>query len=287
MKVLTSRPLMINAYVQKDGDHVRAINWGDDINDLFIRFLTKRDIAIYFDTAIAMVLKMPNYLCIGSTLNYLTTPQTIVWGAGVIDDQIDMRAVPKQVLAVRGPLSRDYLRRRGIDCPEVYGDPALLIPYFYQPKFIRPTKGKIGVIPHYSDKRSTVWSAIKESNKDLTFIDIVNYGKWTDFIDQICDCDAIFSSSLHGLVVAESYGIPSYWFEVSRKVIGNGFKFRDFYASIGKSIAEPILLHDSSDLPALIASHSWVPGRIELSKLLAACPFELKEPIRYEHPLDL
>lgn len=187
LRVLISNPLMINAYVQKDEDHVRGVNWGDDINDHFIRFLTKRDIAIYFDTPIAMALKRPNYLCIGSTLNYLTTPQTIVWGAGVIDDQLDMRAVPKQILAVRGPLSRDYLLRRGIDCPEVYGDPALLIPYFHQKNRPNPPgTGRIGVIPHYSDKLSPVLSAIKEKDSALNFIDIVNYGGWTDFVDQVC-----------------------------------------------------------------------------------------------------
>lgn len=287
VKTLASNPLVINAYVEKQGEHVRPVNWGDDINDHFIRFLTKRNIAIYFDTPIAMALKMPNYLCIGSTLNYLTTPQTIVWGAGVIDDDLDMRAVPVQVLAVRGPLSRNYLLSRGIACPEVYGDPALLVPYFYRPTAETSRKRNICVVPHYKDIVSPALAVIRQNQPGLKFLDIARYNKWTDFIDQVCDCEAVFSSSLHGLIVAEAYGIPNYWIRVSGNVIGNGFKFRDYFASIGKSITEPMVLDENSDLGELKAAHPWHPGQIDLKKLLAACPFKIKEALHHEHPLDL
>lgn len=288
LRTLYTNPLLINAYVEKSEDGVLPVNWGDDINYHFIRHLTKRDVAIYFDTPVAMALKRSNYLCIGSTLNYLPTRQTIVWGAGVIDDSLDMRAEPERVLAVRGPLSRDYLLARGIACPEVYGDPALLIPYFYRPTRYESTRRKrIGIVPHYKDKDSPVLAAIGRNHPDLDFLDIVNYGKWTNFIDRLCDCDAVFSSSLHGLIVAEAYGIPNYWIQVSGNVLGNGFKFRDYFVSIGKTITEPIVLDENSDLGELKAAQPWRPGRIDLKKLLAACPFEIKEPLRHEHPLDL
>ena len=288
LKTLCFNPLVINAYVEMTGDRVRSVNWGDDINYHFIKYLTKRDIAIYFDTPLAMALKRPNYLCIGSTLNYLPTRQTIVWGAGVIDDTLDLREEPASILAVRGPLSRAYLLSRGISCPEVYGDPALLIPYFYKPTPSRRSRDrKICVVPHYEDKESPILESIRRNHPDLRFLDIATYGKWTDFIDRVCECDAVFSSSLHGLIVAEAFGIPNYWISVSDKVIGKGFKFRDYFASIGKPITAPIILDETSDLADLMVSHPWSPGRIELRKLLEACPFEIKEPMRHEHPLDL
>lgn len=286
--MLSANPLVINSYVEKEGSQVRLINWGDDINDHFLRHLTKREIAIYFDTPVAMALKMPNYLCIGSTLNYLTTPETVVWGAGVIDDTLDMRAAPARVLAVRGPLSREYLISRGVACPEVYGDPALLIPYFYKPPSSEATRiPKIGVVPHYKDKDSPVLASIIQNHLEVEFLDIANYGKWTNFIDRVCSCDIVFSSSLHGLIIAEAYGIPNYWISVSGSVIGNGFKFRDYFASIGKAITEPLVLDENSNLEKLVQEHPWKSGKIDLKKLLAACPFQIKEALQHEHPMDL
>ena len=288
VSTLLANPLFVNAYVEKVDGKVRSVNWGDDINDHFIRSLTQREIEIYFDTPVAMALKKPNYLCIGSTLNYLSTKQTIVWGAGVIDNKIDLREEPAKVCAVRGPLTRDYLLARGIDCPEVYGDPALLVPYFYRPaRFDRPRDGSICIIPHYQDKASPILAAIAATHPELRFLDIANYGKWTDFIDRICECDVVFSSSLHGLIVAEAFGIPNYWISVSGKVIGKGFKFRDYFASIGKQISEPVGLDETFNPAAFAGSNLWSRGQINLTKLLDACPFKIKEPVRYEHPLDL
>lgn len=286
VRTLLVNPLLINAYVETVDGRARPVNWGDDINDHFIRLLSGREIAIYFDTPIAMAFKRPNLLCIGSTLNYLTTPQTIVWGAGVIDDTLELRARPAQVTAVRGPLTRDYLLARGIDCPKVYGDPALLLPYFYLPEAMK-SRGRIGIVPHYKDQNSPVFAAIRRAHPELEFLDIANYGSWTGFVDRICACDVILSSSLHGLIVAEAYGIPNYWVRVSESVLGRGFKFRDFFASLGKTTQEPASLDEDFDPQAFLAAQTWSPGRIDLKKLLTACPFEIMEPIRHEHPLDL
>lgn len=288
LKMLVSRPLIINAFVKKSGGTVRQVNWGDDINYHLLKYLTKREIVIYFDSPFAMALKMANYLCIGSTLNYLSTRETIVWGAGVLDPGLDMREEPAHVTAVRGPLSRDYLLSRGISCPEIYGDPALLLPYFYQPALSNPKlPDKTCVVPHYADQGSPILDAIRRNHPDLAFLNIAHYGKWTSFIDQIRGHSAVLSSSLHALIVAEAYGIPNYWISVSDNVIGRGFKFLDYFASIGKSITEPFVLDAASNPAELVAAHRWSAGRIDLKKLLAACPFEIKQPVRYEHPLDL
>ncbi len=59
-------------------------------------------------------------------------------------------------------------------------------------------------------------------------------------IDNILSCEIILSSSLHGLIVADAYNTPSSWIKFSNKVYGNGFKFRDYYASIGYE-EDPIL----------------------------------------------
>ena len=67
----------------------------------------------------------------------LTNKNTIIWGAGVIDDKANLPAKPLKVLAVRGPLSRKYLLKKGIECPEIYGDPAMLMKYIYKPILLK------------------------------------------------------------------------------------------------------------------------------------------------------
>lgn len=286
LRVLYERPLMINAYVEVVDGRVASVNWGDDINYHFIKFVTNRPVAIYFNTPVAMALRLKNYLCIGSTINFLPTRKTIVWGAGVIDDSLELRERPDVVRAVRGPLSREYLLEKGIPCPEVYGDPALLIPYFYRPS-VQKSSGnfRIGIVPHYADQGASVMLRIRRDHPEVEFIDIVGYGNWTDFIDRICACDVIFSSSLHGLIVAEAYGVPNHWISISDSVLGNGFKFRDYFASIGKPHASPIFLGEDSDLIGMLDGLTWTQGRLDVKRLLNACPFEIVEPVRYEHPM--
>ena len=50
------------------------------------------------------------------------------------------------------------------------------------------------------------------------------------FISQLTECEFILSSSLHGLIMADSFGIPNQWMVLSDKVEGKNFKFYDYYS---------------------------------------------------------
>ena len=80
-----------------------------------------------------------------------TKPNSIIWGTGCIDKGM-IGEKPSKVYAVRGPLTREELLKKGIECPEVYGDPALLYPMIYNPKVEK--KYKWGIIPHYIEFES-------------------------------------------------------------------------------------------------------------------------------------
>jgi hypothetical protein len=53
-------------------------------------------------------------------------------------------------------------------------------------------------------------------------------------------CDLIVSSSLHGLIIADAYGIPNAWLNAKNVHRGNSWKFYDYFASVGRSSFEPV-----------------------------------------------
>ena len=63
------------------------------------------------------------------------------------------------------------------------------------------------------------------------FIDVQNEPETV--LKEISECENIISTGLHGLIIADSYGIPNCWCEISDKILGNRFKFHDYFSSFG------------------------------------------------------
>ena len=129
--------------------------------------------------------------------------------------------------AVRGPQTRAFLIDKGYDVPEIYGDPALLLPQYYKPKIEK--KFKLGIIPHYSD-----YELVEEWYKDEDHINIINLMTLSieSTTDEILKCHKIVSSSLHGIIVAHAYGIPAVWQKFSENLFGDDIKFQDYFESV-------------------------------------------------------
>jgi hypothetical protein len=158
-------------------------------------------------------------LAIGSVVRFAEAGQT-VWGSGAM--WVNDRPSPKaRYLAVRGPLTRDAVLRAGGECPEVYGDPALLLPLVHNTP-VEPVHD-LGVVPHYVDPAPEGdWAVISPLSGDPLSV-----------VDQIRQCRAIVSSSLHGIIVAHAYGIPAAWVRLGNRLDGDDTKFRDYAASVG------------------------------------------------------
>ena len=171
-------------------------------------------------------LRVPNLLLVGSILACADT-MSYVCGAGFISSRSRLQFAPKDIKCVRGPLSASLLGRQGIHFAYPYGDPGILAPRIF-PKN-ESAENDIGVIPHYIDM-NTRWV---ESCRDqgLAIIDVLS--PLDEFFKSLQRCKVILSSSLHGLIFAHAYGIPALWIELSDNVIGNGFKFFDYYLSMG------------------------------------------------------
>lgn len=145
----------------------------------------------------------------------------IVWGSGLLrgkDHYWWHRFRKLDIRAVRGPLTRQALMNNGYECPKVYDDPAILMPLFYQPED-QEKKYTFRVVPHmiYGSTYPNCLSPYTES--------------WKEFIDGLVQSELVISSSLHGIILAEAYGIPAILLNDHDM---NLFKYRDYYHSTGR-----------------------------------------------------
>jgi pyruvyltransferase len=100
------------------------------------------------------------------------------------------------------------------------------MPYLFKP-VVQRKKG-IGIIKHYADQtRLDALSSdeIREINAQQDPLKV---------IQEICECDVILSSSLHGVIIADSYGIPACWLNPEAKLWIKPepiIKYQDYYLS--------------------------------------------------------
>jgi pyruvyltransferase len=195
-------------------------------------------------------------LAIGSVLHH-AQPGDVVFGTGSIrEERHNGRGI--RFLAVRGPQTRATIDG---DVPEVYGDPAMLLPRFYTPNSVG-RRFEVGVVPHYVDK-----DLMLNGDPRIAEVD-VHTDDWRRVVDMIASCDHIVSSSLHGLIVAEAYGIPAVWVQPSGRIKGGRFKFDDYYASTGREVTPA----DWAKGLVFLSTSAPSPPEIDLEPLLRAWP---------------
>ena len=215
----------------------------------------------------------PIYVTIGSIIHNINH-KCIVWGSGIINQQI---VIKKAVfLAVRGPQTRNYLVKSGYEVPEVYGDPALLLPRYFSPKVEK--KYKYGIVPHYNDyKIVTKWL---EDRPDIYIIDLMtNDIEYTTI--KFLQCEKIISSSLHGIIIPHTYGIPAVWQKFSDKVFGDDIKYQDYYESVNLEYYQPKIretFYTDNEMEELFQAHQNLPKVNVLeglrNGLMEVCPFK-------------
>tara|TARA_R110000851_G_C13080614_1_gene565734 strand:- start:79 stop:909 length:831 start_codon:yes stop_codon:yes gene_type:complete len=217
---------------------------------------------------------------IGSILHLSYPKPIIVWGPGFIQEGIKVPEVKKlkKIYAVRGPKTRKLLLEQGIECPEVYGDPALILPYLVPKSKNQTTKKVVGILPHWIDLDEIKNQNFSyDQNKiDLKIIDIRSGIE--EVIHQTTVCDIVITSSLHGLILGESYNIPTAFTQISKKLRGGTFKFEDYFESTGRSL-KIIDWKDASkrDLGnAIEFAEGTKTPEIDIKKLVDAFPFNIE-----------
>lgn len=164
-------------------------------------------------------------ICVGSIAK-LAKKGIRVLGSGIISKNqiVDPEA---DWVWVRGPHTRDRILECGGQCPEIYGDPALLLPRIFQGSTEK--KHKVGIIPHHID-----YEFVKEKYPEYKVINLIS-ADIEGVITEITECENIISSSLHGIITANAYGIPAAWFRIN-KLVGDDIKFHDYAQSVGSTI---------------------------------------------------
>lgn len=205
----------------------KSPNFGDFMNPFIFESITKKKVKSAFK--VINFLKKTEIMGIGSIISG-DLKNSVIWGSGVISNDIKIKEGPKEVLHIRGKYSKKVLEKHGIKCPEIYGDPAVLLPEIVSPSLIK--KFKLGILIHYYDNNNKfVLDFIKKfKSEEIIFINPLD--NLFEIIEKITSCDYVLSSSLHGLIVAEAYGIPSLRLK-SNELSGGDFKFNDYYSSIG------------------------------------------------------
>lgn len=237
-------------------------NWGDILTPFLIQRLSGK--------RARRALRPGAHFVVGSILHRLRM-ESSVWGTGAISPRHIPKPLPSGVTfhAVRGPKTRAILQAAGAEVPDIYGDPALLAPYLFQAEPC--LKWDVGVIPHYND---TPVLQVPQSDS----IQVINIeAGLNQVVQEVLSCACILSSSLHGLVLADAYGIPAAWLQVDEgaRLVGRKFKFVDYLLSTGR---EPITTTVRGDQVLDPDKAQWLPKPdIDIQRLLDACPFKRPE----------
>lgn len=177
-----------------------------------------------------------------------------IWGSGVLSANMINRIKGRNldVRSVRGPVSRIILTDMGYAVPDIYGDPVIILPEIYTPSK-REKQYKYGVIIHKDQEITSVEDYEFLKCKDVLLIDI-RTRDYKGFVDKVVGCKKIISSSLHGIIISEAYGVPALMHQPSVEPI---LKYCDWYYSTGRlsfPIAKnlnDVLKIEAPDLPDL------------------------------------
>lgn len=241
-------------------------NLGDTLSPHVVEYLlAERNLSLMHE------IKNTHHLyAIGSIL-LMGYQDAVVWGSGMFVAPSFIRTLfhrssfrKLDIRCVRGPLTRRELLKIGHHCPEVYGDPGCLMPLVYKPDVEK--KLDYLVIPHYSMEKEVKGMVPAENLASMATDD------YKTVIDKICSARKVISGSLHGIILAESYGVPTVFYQ-DRSSHFN-FKYQDWYESTGRKFGAT-----TTDLQEAIKMQvDFVPDLEEMRhNLINSFPYDLWE----------
>ena len=209
-------PLCWAASTPRTGGHA---NLGDSLSAVVVAALADRPVRhVHFDA------DRTKLVAVGTIGDEICNGTAVVWGTGVSSSRdvfsTNAARTSYDVRAVRGPISARYYRKLGIEVPDVYGDPAWLLPTIIDEPAVE--RFALGVIPHLTEvsaprsdaptREGVLRYAVGSADSaDVAVINTWHQSTWEGLLATvrlIRSCRRIVSRSFHGVVLAEAYGIP-------------------------------------------------------------------------------
>ncbi|WP_165005470.1 polysaccharide pyruvyl transferase family protein [Enterococcus sp. ZJ1668] len=161
-------------------------------------------------------------------------PKVHIWGTGFIEDKEWGAFYRKKMIfsAVRGELSKQKIEKilgHELDIP--LGDAGILAPVLVESNIEKYKRYTVGIVPHFKEQDHPVFQKLVKKFPGAKLIDLRDEPH--QVIREIAQCEVIISSSLHGLIVADAFYVPNYHIVVTDNLLGDGFKFDDYYSAYG------------------------------------------------------
>ncbi len=209
-------------------------NFGDELSRLVTAHAAGRDV-------VHAPPKEAEIFALGSIMQFVRrtfrgggfgVERPVIWGTGMMKaigpDFVD--AV--EIAVLRGPITASLL---GVQT-ERFGDPGLLTAEAIGE--VPEREERIGLILHHAQLGDARVQDALAREPRLHYIDV--QGAADVVCREIATCAHVISSSLHGLIVADSFGIPNTWLDPMDHA---RMKYYDYAAAIGRALPLP-LRHD-------------------------------------------
>lgn len=286
-------------------EEMNYLNWGDAMSPVMVALLTGAAIE-----RVPFRSERPRLAAVGTVAHGFSGGEVWFWGSGC-SPTLNPAAPPSvqrpyripentrlHVAATRGPATAALLGAGEADVP--FGDPVWLLPRFYRPAVEKTHE--LGVILHLSELADRESEAHPRADlaayrldggaggvrliNTVTEISADALRRW---VDEVLACKRIVSTSLHGMVVAEAYGIPCLplvrigkpgprMVDLTRKSAVDP-RFLDLYRGLGqtrmpaydRSPARPM---DWEEVIRTIDAR-WAPKTLDEDRLMAALPVDV------------
>ncbi len=213
-------------------------NYGDWLSPYIFNKITNRKIMFVNPQSKNIIGK--HYFSIGS-IGKFTKKNTIVLGTGISanDAELDINA---EYVMVRGKYTRKRILELGGKCPEVYGDPAVILPKVYSPSswIEENEKKELLLVRHFTHLNLNL---NLPNNMDELSIFASHPKEIEKFIDTLHEYKAVVTSAMHCYITCQTYGIPCAlvtFEDANNSVHGDGMKYKDYMSGVGVQEKNPV-----------------------------------------------